>query len=104
MGYTPQLATGVWVGNSDNSPMQNVSGVAGAGPIWNEFMSVAHAGEPAVPFSPPAGVRQVEVCADTGTQPSEACPERRTHWFADDRPPLPKEKDLAEDQDGARHE
>ena len=94
MGYTPQLVTGVWVGNSDNSPMRNISGVAGAGPIWNEFMRVALAGEPALAFAPPAGVRQVEVCADTGTVPSIACPERRTRWFAEDRPPLPKEKDL----------
>ena len=74
MGYTPQLVTGVWVGNSNNSPMHNVSGVAGAGPIWNEFMTIAHAGEPVMAFTPPAGVRQIEVCADTGAQPSEACP------------------------------
>lgn len=45
-------------------------------------------------FTPPPGVKQFEVCADTGTLPSEACPEKRTHWFAEDRPPLPKEKDL----------
>ncbi len=94
VGYTPQLVTGVWVGNADNSPMVNISGVAGAGPIWNQFMSVAHTGEPVLAFTPPAGVRQFEVCADTGTLPSDACPERRTHWFAEDRPPLPKEQDL----------
>jgi membrane peptidoglycan carboxypeptidase len=29
VGYTPQLVTGVWVGNADNSPMTNVSGVSG---------------------------------------------------------------------------
>jgi hypothetical protein len=34
------------------------------------------------------------VCADTGTLPSDACPEKRAHWFAEDRPPLPKEQDL----------
>ncbi|MCB0100345.1 MAG: hypothetical protein KDE46_31665, partial [Caldilineaceae bacterium] len=78
VGYTPQLVTGVWVGNADNSPMVNISGVAGAGPIWNQFMNAAHAGEPVLSFTPPAGVRQVEVCADTGTLPSDACPERRT--------------------------
>ena len=32
VGYTPQLVTGVWVGNADNSPMRNISGVSGAGP------------------------------------------------------------------------
>ena len=88
MGYTPQLVTGVWVGNADNTPMQDVSGVSGAGPIWNEFMRVAHAGEPVINFTPPVGARQFEVCADTGTQPSDACPERRPGWFAEDRPPL----------------
>jgi penicillin-binding protein 1C len=94
IGYTPQLVTGVWVGNADNSPMRNVSGVTGAAPIWNQFMTVAHAGEPVMEFLPPPGVRQFEVCADTGTQPSRACPERRMRWFAEDRPPLPPERDL----------
>ncbi len=94
LGFTPQLVTGVWVGNADNSPMRNVSGVSGAAPIWNQFMTVALAGEPAVDFQPPVGVRQYEVCADTGTLPSRACPERRVQWFAEDRPPLPPEYDL----------
>jgi 1A family penicillin-binding protein len=94
VGYTPQLVTGVWVGNADNSPMINISGVAGAGPIWNQFMTAAHTGMAAEPFMPPAGVRQFEVCADTGTLPSDACPEKIVHWFAEDRPPLPKEQDL----------
>ena len=86
--------TGVWVGNSDNSPMLNVSGVTGAGPIWNQFMTAAHDGEPVVAFSPPPGVRQYEICADTGALPSQACPARRQRYFAEDRPPLPQEKDL----------
>ena len=94
VGYTPQLVTGVWVGNADNSPMQDVSGVAGAGPIWNQFMQAAHAGEPVAEFAPPPGVRPFEVCSDTGATPSDACPERRTWYFAEDRPPLPREKDL----------
>ncbi|NJL93215.1 MAG: penicillin-binding protein [Anaerolineae bacterium] len=38
VGYTPNLVTGVWVGNADNTPMENVTGVSGAGPIWNQFM------------------------------------------------------------------
>jgi penicillin-binding protein 1C len=94
LGYTPQLVTGVWVGNSDNSEMRNISGITGAAPIWNEFMRVALADQPPLDFTPPPGVRPFEICAETGTLPSEACPERRTRWFAEDRPPLPPEKDL----------
>jgi penicillin-binding protein 1C len=94
VGYTPQLVTGVWVGNADNSPMTNVSGVSGAGPIWNQFMTYALADQPVETFLPPPGVRLFDTCADTGTLPSEACPETRQRFFAEDRPPLPKEADL----------
>ncbi|MBI3957220.1 MAG: transglycosylase domain-containing protein [Chloroflexi bacterium] len=94
IGYTPELVTGVWVGNASNAAMQNVSGVGGAGPIWNRFMQAALAATPASNFPVPVGVQQVEVCADTGTLPSPACPEKATRWFAADRPPLPPEADL----------
>ncbi len=94
VGYTPQFVTGVWVGNADNSPMRGVSGVTGAGPIWNAFMREAHKGVPITDFSPPPGVRQVEVCEDSGTLPSDACPRRRLMWFGDTCLPLPADKDL----------
>lgn len=94
LGYTPQLVTGVWVGNADNRPMRGVSGVTGAGPIWNAFMRAALAEEPVLDFDPPPGVAPFEVCRDTGSLPSPACPERRRWWFAEDRPPLPPERDL----------
>ena len=41
IGFTPQLVTGVWVGNSDGSPTQNLTGMRGATPIWNAFMEAA---------------------------------------------------------------
>ena len=40
MGYSPNLAVGVWVGNNDNTPMKK-GGSALAGPIWNQFMRSA---------------------------------------------------------------
>jgi membrane peptidoglycan carboxypeptidase len=40
VGYTPSLATGVWAGNNDNSPMRyGAAGTYVAAPIWNKFMS-----------------------------------------------------------------
>jgi membrane peptidoglycan carboxypeptidase len=41
VGYTPQIVTGVWAGNSDRSPMHNVIGVTGAAPIWHQYMESA---------------------------------------------------------------
>lgn len=38
VGYTPNLVTGVWVGNNDNSPMNGIQGSTGATPIWHYFM------------------------------------------------------------------
>jgi hypothetical protein len=36
----------------------------------------------------------LEVCTDSGTLPSEVCPERRTEIFAADQPPLGPEHDI----------
>ena len=38
IGYTRFLVAGAWTGNSDGHPMKRVSGIAGAAPIWHEFM------------------------------------------------------------------
>ncbi len=81
MGYTPDLVVGVWVGNADNTPMVNVSGVTGAGPIWNQFMRTVLADQPDKPFPRPDGVEQVEVCALSGLLPTPLCPQKRLDWF-----------------------
>ncbi len=39
LGYTPSLAVGVWVGNSNGAVMQSVTGAIGAAVIWNKMMS-----------------------------------------------------------------
>lgn len=94
IGYTPQLVVGAWVGNADNSPMSGVPGATGAARIWNRFMREAHAGVDPTGFEVPPGIVRHEICADTGSLPSEACPERRIESFAADQPPRPAEEDL----------
>lgn len=94
IGYTPDLVVGTWVGNSDGSPMRGVSGVAGAGPIWNGIMSAALQDTPAAAFPVPPGVSLIEVCADSGTVPGELCPARRSEVFVDGRGPLGAEHDI----------
>ncbi len=94
IGYTPDIVTGVWVGNTDRSPMVNVSGLAGAAPIWHNFMERALEGQPAQDFTRPDTIVEMEVCADSGTLPSEACPARRKEIFFRDQPPLGPEHDI----------
>lgn len=81
MGYTPNLVVGVWVGNADNTPMIDVTGISGAGPIWHYFMRQALLGQPELNFEMPDGVIQLEVCAASGLLPTNDCPLRRTEWF-----------------------
>lgn len=90
MGYTPDIAAGVWVGNNDNSPMENVIGSSGAAPIWQAFMIRAHEDLPPRDFPRPAGVVVRRVCALSGTEPSPYCPEVREEVFSMDHlPPGP---------------
>ncbi|MGE3268083.1 MAG: PBP1A family penicillin-binding protein [Chloroflexota bacterium] len=76
VGYTPDIVTGVWVGNSDGSPMKDVQSAASAGRIWRSFMDVVLADVPARPFPRPADVVQREVCKLSGLLPTPECPER----------------------------
>lgn len=97
VGYTPDLTVGVWVGNADYTPMHDTSGVTGAAPIWAKFMQEAIqsvAGGNPSPFIRPAGVIERVICADSGTEPSDRCPEQRSEFFASDQPPLSKDEDL----------
>ncbi len=74
IGYTPELVTGVWVGNTDNKPMNEVLGSLGAGRIWNSFMEDVHKGKPVQDFTPPAGVREYRICQLTGQPATPDCP------------------------------
>jgi penicillin-binding protein 1C len=42
IGFTPEYSVGVWVGNFDGSPMREVSGVTGAGPILHSVFDYLH--------------------------------------------------------------
>ncbi len=81
IGYTPQLVTGVWVGNTDNEPMKNVPGSRGAGPIWHDFMEEVLADMPVEDFIRPDGLEEVEVCATSGLLPTEYCPHKIKEIF-----------------------
>jgi membrane peptidoglycan carboxypeptidase len=56
VGYTTDYAVGVWAGNDDNSPMVDVTGVDGAGPIWHQTMLLAEQGRPVHDFINPGGM------------------------------------------------
>jgi 1A family penicillin-binding protein len=92
VGYTAEWVVGVWVGNADNAPMKQVSGVSGAAPIWNAVMRSAHRQASVAALNTvmprPPGLVTVEVCALSGLLPTvdaeygiEACPHRKRELF-----------------------
>jgi penicillin-binding protein 1C len=99
LGYTPDLVTGVWVGNADYTPMVNTTGLSGAAPIWSAFMQFAVpivSNNNPTPFTfPPSGITEKIICAISGTEPSQWCKGgQRNEYFASDQPPLPRSQDL----------
>jgi len=67
VGFSADLVVGVFVGfDRPRSLGRNEEGSSVAVPIFRDFMKEALAGEPAVPFRTPAGIRLVRVNRDTG--------------------------------------
>lgn len=75
IGFSARYTVGVWVGNFSGEPMQGVSGVAGAAPVWRDVMDFLH--EEALPQAPrrPAGLVRARVAYAEGFEPA------RDEWF-----------------------
>ncbi|HEX6385127.1 MAG TPA: PBP1A family penicillin-binding protein [Anaerolineae bacterium] len=97
VGYTPQVVTAVWVGNTNNEPLAaGESGSRTASPIWNSFMTQYLADKQPVDFVRPPGTVDAEICAGSGTRPSPGCGERRLEIFAEDQLPLDSDHDFVQ--------
>ncbi|MFO7698347.1 MAG: PBP1A family penicillin-binding protein [Anaerolineae bacterium] len=81
IGYAPDLVTGVWVGNNDNSPTDRLDGSRGAAPIWHDFMERTLAGTPRPGFERPAGLVDVQICPVSGQRHTEHCPQAMSATF-----------------------
>jgi len=71
IGYSNRYTVGVWVGNFSGQSMWNVSGIAGAAPIWSAVMNDLHGHHAGFSPKPPKGV--------TRTKPSDGGD--RPEWF-----------------------
>lgn len=66
LGYTPSVVVGVWVGNTDSSPMDQVAGSLGAAPIWKNLMIYSLQGKGDEPFIQPSGIVALNICSNNG--------------------------------------
>lgn len=103
IGYTPDITVGVWVGNTDNTPMDEVAGSNGAGVIWRDIMAQYHEGRPIRDFEEPTGLSEVTICTDTGSLASDACPRTMDELFIEGTEPQTSDvvfRDVRVAQDG----
>jgi len=100
IGYTPNIAIGVWVGNADGAPMLDLAGVEGAGPIWRDAMMAASLSRPMSPFVRPAGIVDATICAPTGLLPGPDCASPTSEIFAAGTVPTDHETYYFKDPDG----
>ncbi len=104
VGYTKNVAVGVWVGNTRGEPMVNTTGLTGAAPIWNAILTAIYnnpswLGEFAQngqlnndTFFPPPGVSQRQLCDLLTLQdPATGCTRFVSEWMLDSPAGIPTE-------------
>ena len=94
IGYTNNIAVGVWLGTIEQNQSTSVDSAAiAAAPLWREVMDSALANiESPGPFTNVTGVRQQQYCTTTGTatDPAIPCPGPvEVELFVNNRPPPP---------------
>jgi len=77
LGYTPDYTAAVWAGNFDNTPMQEVSGVTGAAPIWRDIMLHLHEHRRPTWYDEPPGIIRARIDPRTGKQLTAQSPPSR---------------------------
>jgi penicillin-binding protein 1C len=77
LGFTPEFTVGVWAGNFDNTPMQDVSGVTGAAPIFRDIFEELHSQPGTKWYETPVGVAKGRIDPRTGRRLTAQSPTPR---------------------------
>lgn len=88
IGYTPSYVVSVWVGNNDNTPMNQKisSGETGASPIWNKIMTYVLKGKSDEPPQKPDDVIATQVDSLFGGLPINGQPTRSEYFIKGTEP------------------
>ncbi len=81
VGYTPEVACGVWVGFDRKEKIgEDQTGSKTALPIWTDFIvGIGHANDP--PFPRPDGIVNREICVESGGLATERCERTRSEVY-----------------------
>ncbi|OGC81819.1 MAG: hypothetical protein A2V81_01795 [Candidatus Abawacabacteria bacterium RBG_16_42_10] len=98
LGYSTRYTVGVWVGNSEGSAMNQVSGITGAGPIFHELMILLHKQIINNSFTNIDNIPTVTICLPSGLLPNEYCTHKSNERFPEGH--TPREVDTWYTSDG----
>ncbi|MBL7959308.1 penicillin-binding protein 1C [bacterium] len=90
VGYTADYTVGIWVGNFDNTPMRQISGVTGAGPIFHDIMMHLYKDRNPTMMTVPARVVKKNVCSMSGDLPHIGCRAGIEEFFIEGTEPKTK--------------
>jgi penicillin-binding protein 1C len=78
IGYTKKHTIAVWAGDFEGQPMNQLSGVIGAGPLFNKiarFVSTYQSKQDISFYdNVPPGIEKIAVCTISGLTPTKYCP------------------------------
>lgn len=82
IGFTPQMACGVWVGIDERRSMgYGMTGTRAAIPIWVPTMQALHRSLEEAWFSPPEGVALTRICQSSHKLANQYCPAFSTQFL-----------------------
>ncbi len=100
IGYTPYLATGVWVGfDNEDSLGQGETGSRAALPIWYEFMKNIHESLEPMEFNVPPNIVFANIDNDTGYLASSSSRQVRKQAFLEGTEPKEQNSSATESEE-----
>ncbi len=81
VGFTKERTVAVWAGNFDGTPMVQVSGITGAGPVFKRVMTRAMRSLTAQPLVDRDGLDSAAICPLSGGRAGPNCPAAMEELF-----------------------
>lgn len=82
VGFTPQIACGVWAGVDERRSLgRGVTGSVASIPVWVKTMNALHKKLPVKDFERPAGIKTEAVCPESHLKAIAACPKTEIEYF-----------------------
>jgi len=89
IGFTPDLAVGVWTGFDEKIRMgRNRTGARAALPIWVDIMRAAYRNRPGPEFPRPEAITEAMICEESGLLATPYCEKVRREIFIEGMEPV----------------